>query len=183
MSATLQPVTANELLSMTDDGFRYELIKGELRKTSPSGNKHGRTASRINGSLDPFVSKNKLSAVYAAETGFLISTDPDTVRAPDVAFIAQSRLDEIGDMEGFLPCAPDFVVEVISPSDTYAEVEEKVFHWLSAGSRVVAVANGRNRTVTIYRSRTNVVILTGDDILEVNDILPGWSITIKDIFE
>ena len=146
MNTILHPVTAAELLRMPDDGFRYELIKGELKKKFPAGNKHGRVASRINGSLDPFVANNKLGAVYAAEIGFLISTDPDTVRAPDVAFVSQARLDEIGDMEGFLPCAPDLVVEVVSPSDTYSDVEEKVFEWLAAGARLVVVVNSRKRS-------------------------------------
>src|SRR5712692_7326151 len=84
-----------------------------------------------------------VKAVYAAETGFWISSDPDTVRAPDVAFVSQRRLDELGDVEGYWPGAPDLVVEVISPSDTYTEVEEKVLEWLEAGARMVVVVNPR----------------------------------------
>lgn len=182
MSATIQPVTADELLRMPDDGFRYELLKGELRKMSPAGNKHGRAASRITGSLDPYVVINGLGAVYAAETGFKISSDPDTVRAPDVAFVSQAKLDEIGEMEGFLPCAPDLVVEVISPSDSFSEVEDKVFDWLAAGSKMVVVVKASKRSVTVYRSATDVIVLKENDILDGGDVVPGWSMAIKDIF-
>jgi Uma2 family endonuclease len=118
MSTTIQPTTANDLLQMPDDGFRYELVRGELTKMSPAGNKHGRFAANITGSLVPHVKANKLGAVYAAETGFWLASEPDTVRAPDVAFVSQKRLDEVGDVDGFWPGAPDLVVEVISPSDT-----------------------------------------------------------------
>lgn len=137
MTATIQPTTANDLLRMRDDGFRYELVRGELRKMSPSGHKHGRFAGNITASLGPHAVTNKLGRVYVADAGFLLSTDPDTVRAPDVAFVSQKRLDEVGEVEGYWPGAPDLVVEVISPNDIYAEVEEKVSDWLFAGTRMV----------------------------------------------
>lgn len=109
MSTTIQPMTAEDLLKMHDDGFRYELVRGDLRKMSPAGHKRGRIAMKVATPLDSHVTVNKLGAVYAAETGFLISSDPDTVRAPDVAFMSQKRLDEVGDVEGYWPGAPDSV--------------------------------------------------------------------------
>lgn len=182
MSTAIQPMTAEDLLRMPDDGFRYELVRGELRKMSPAGHKHGRIAVKITTSLDNHVTANDLGAVYAAETGFLISTEPDTVRAPDVAFVSQRRLDEAGDVEGYWPGAPDLVIEVISPGDTYAEVEEKVLEWLEAGARMVVVVNPRKRAVTNYRSLTDIVVLTEKDTLDGGDVVPGWKIAVKDIF-
>ena len=183
MSTTVQQTTAEELLRMPDDGFRYELVRGELIKMSPAGNKHGRFAANVTTSLGPHVKANKLGAVYAAETGFWLASEPDTVRAPDVAFVSQKRLDEVGDVDGFWPGAPDLVVEVISPSDTYTEVEEKVFAWLGAGARMVVVVNPRKRAATVYRSLTDIRVLTEDDTLNGSDVVPGWTMAVKNIFD
>jgi Uma2 family endonuclease len=167
---------------MPDDGCRYELVRGELRKMSPAGHKHGRIAMKVATPLDTHVTTNNLGSVYAAETGFLISSDPDTVRAPDIAFVSQERLDRVGDVDGYWPGAPDLVVEVISPGDTYTEVEEKVLEWLDAGALMVVVINPRKHAVTVYRSLTDIVVLTENDILGGGDIVPGWKMSVKDIF-
>jgi Uma2 family endonuclease len=182
MSTTIQTTTAEDLVRTPDDGFRYELVRGELRKMSPAGHKHGRIAGNITASLGPHIVANQLGRVYVADTGFLIASDPDTVRAPDVAFVSQRRLDELGDVEGYWPGAPDLLVEVISPSDTYTEVEEKVLEWLEAGARMVVVVNPRKRAVTVYRSLTDIVVLTENDTLEGGDVVPGWRMAVKDIF-
>lgn len=149
---------------------------------SPAGHKHGRIAGNITASLGPHVVTNRLGRVYVADTGFLISSDPDTVRAPDVGFMSQRRLDEVGDVEGYWPGAPDLVVEVISPSDTYTEVEEKVFEWLGAGAHMVVVVNPRKRAVTVYRSLADIRVLTENDTLDGGDVVPGWIMLVKDIF-
>jgi Uma2 family endonuclease len=176
-------MTAEDLLRMKDDGFRYELVSGRLRKMSPAGHHHGRIIVNITTPLDQHVRTNKLGAVYAAETGFKISTDPDTVRAPDVAFISRERIDNVGDVEGYWPGAPDLVVEVISPGDIYSDVEEKVFDWLEAGTRMVVVVNPRKSIITVYRSLTEITALTEADTLDGADVVPGWKMSVKDIFE
>src|SRR4051812_16549369 len=129
--------TAADLLRMPDNGWRYELVRGELRKMTPAGGPHGRIAARLASRLDQYVEAHDLGFVYAAETGFLIATQPDTVRAPDVAFVSADHADADDDDEGFVNGAPDLVAEVVSPSDTYAAVEEKAFAWLAAGTRMV----------------------------------------------
>src|SRR3954468_6389985 len=141
MTATTQLMTAEDLLRRPDDGFRYELFRGELKKMAPAGHEHGRIAINISTPLDQHARANKLGRVYAAETGFLITSNPDTVRAPDVAFVSQERLEQVRGVKGYLPGAPDLVVEIISPNDSYTEVEEKVFDWLGAGARMVVVVN------------------------------------------
>jgi Uma2 family endonuclease len=182
MSTRTQLVTAEELLRMPDDGFRYELVCGELRKMPPAGHVHGRLAATLTASLVRDVTANQLGAVYAAETGFILRRNPDTVRAPDVAFIRQQRVQEVGDVAGYWPGAPDLAIEVVSPSDSYAEVEEKVFEWLEAGTLMVLVVNPRRRSVTVYRSLADIIVLTQNDALDGGDVVPGWTMPVKDIF-
>jgi Uma2 family endonuclease len=126
------------------------------------------------------VTANKLGVVYAAETGFQLR--PDHVRAPDVAFVRRDRVERAGDVEGFWPGAPDLAVEVISPGDTYGEVEEKVMDWLEAGTPMVMIVNPRKRAVTMYRSLTAIVILTENEMVEGQDIVPGWSLKVSALF-
>jgi len=173
---------AEELLNMPEDGFRYELVRGELKKMTPAGNEHGKITVKVTWRLAQHVEANQLGTVYAAETGFLISRDPDTVRAPDVAFVSRSRLEEVGVVEGYWPEAPDLVVEVISPNDNYSEVEEKVFDWLEAGTRMVVVVNPRQRTATTYRSSTDIRVFKEGEVLDGADVVPGWQLEIAELF-
>ncbi len=177
-----QVFTAEDLLMMPDDGFRYELVRGELIKMVPPGGEHGSVAMNIGSALHQFVKTNNLGIVYAAETGFQLERNPDTVRAPDAAFICRERAEKIGRVTGYIPGAPDLAIEVISPTDTYTEVEDKVFKWLDSGTRMVIVVNPRKRTVTIYRSRTDIRVLTENDILDGGDVVPGWTIPVREIF-
>jgi len=182
MDVVRQQVTADELLYMPDDGFRYELVRGELRRMNPAGNVHGRIAVRITWRLAQHVEENRLGIVYAAEPGFRISSNPDTVRAPDVAFVSRARIEAIGEIEGFWPEAPDLAVEVISPGDAYADVEEKVFDWLNAGTKMVAVINPRQRSATVYKSPTDIAVLAEADVLNGVDVVPGFERAVREIF-
>ena len=182
MTTQTQIHTAEGLLKMPDDGFRYELLRGELKKMSPSGHKHGKIAVRFGWRLAQYVETKGLGVVYAAETGFLLSSNPDTVLAPDVAFVSQERVEDVGDVEGYWPGAPDMAVEVISPGDTYSEVEEKAVEWLQAGARLVVVVDPRKRSVTVYRGLDNITILTEGATLEGGDVAPGWILSIQDLF-
>ena len=179
---TTQKVTAEELLHMADDGFRYELVKGELFKMPPAGYGHGVLAMDLGWRLAQHVAVNSLGQVCAAETGFQLASTPDTVRAPDVAFLSKSRVDEAGPAPGYWAGAPDLAVEVISPSDRYTEVQAKVLDWLNAGTRMVVVVNPRQLTVTVYRSLTDIMILTRNDILEGSDVVPGWTLPLEELF-
>jgi len=105
-----------------------------------------------------------------------------TVRAPDVAFVARGRFADERPLRQFPELAPDLVVEVVSPSDTAAEVEEKVQLWLDAGVRLVLVVYPSTRSVSAYRSRTDVRLLTEADLLDAGDVLPGFSCPVRDLF-
>lgn len=182
MSVTNTLITADELLHMPGDGNRYELVKGELIRMAPAGGEHGATVMNIGAPLYMHVKKNALGIVLGAETGFKLTSDPDTVRAPDVAFIHRDRIPESGIPKGYWPGAPDLAVEVISPGDTYSEVEDKVNEWLDAGTRIVIVANPRNRTLKVYRSRTDVTVLTEFDVLECGDVVLGFACKVSELF-
>ena len=182
MASIALPTTAEQLASIPDDGQRYELLDGELKVMSPAGNEHGKIALKLGWRVAAFVEQNKLGETFAAETGFLISRDPDTVRAPDFAFITQQRIDDVGPVSGYWPGAPDLVAEVVSPNDSFSEVEAKALCWLAAGTKVVWVVDPRQRHVTAYRSASNITVIGTDEILNADDLLPGWSVVVGDLF-
>jgi Uma2 family endonuclease len=182
MTTHVQRITAEELLRMPDDGMRRELVRGELHEMAPSGHTHGRVVMKFSWPLGQYVEEHDLGAVYAAETGFLLATDPDTVRAPDVSFVRRDRLALASEAKGYFPGAPDLAVEVISPGDVYTEVEEKVGEWLEAGTRMVVVINPRNRTVKVYRSVTDVHVLTEHDTFDGGDVVAGFQLSVRRLF-
>jgi Uma2 family endonuclease len=175
-------ITAEELSSLPDDGYRYELVRGELRKMPPAGGDHGSTAMNIAGPLHQYIRSHKLGQVFAAETGFVLGRNPDTVRAPDVAFVRRERIEAVGKVSGYWPGAPDLAVEVISPGDLYTEVAEKVADWLAAGTALVWVVDPRRRTVTIHAGTTQMRTLSIEDTLDGEPVVPGWRLDVVDIF-
>ena len=182
MTTQTRLMTAEELIAMPDDGYRYELVRGEIRKMAPPGAYHGKSATRVGRSLANHVDENDLGEVYIAETGFRIGSDPDHVRAPDVAFVRRERENEVGETHGYFPGPPDLAIEIISPYDIYREVDEKVQDWLDAGTRMVIVVNPRRRNVTVHLPDSVPIVLTEEDILDDGDVVPGWKIAVRTVF-
>jgi Uma2 family endonuclease len=176
------PMTAQQLMQLPDDGQRYELIKGELSVMTPAGARHGRIVNTITFLLTRHVRQHQLGAVYAAETGFKLEENPDTVRAADAAFVDRQRIPPEGEPEGYWALVPDLVVEVVSPSDPAPAVQSKVIDWLSAGCRLVWIIYPDDRTVSEYRSLRDVRILTSGGTLEGGDVLPGFSCPVSEVF-
>ena len=181
MVTTKQLMTVDDLMGVPKDGWRYELIRGEIIKMAPAGHTHGRYASRIDRRLGTYAEDNNLGESYVADAGFRLATDPDHVRVPDVAFVRRERVEAVGDAPGYFPGAPDLVVEVISPNDRYTEVDEKVADWLAAGTRMVIVVNPRNRTVKVH-TPDGMRELTETDTIDGSDVAPGWRMAVADIF-
>ena len=123
----------------------------------------------------------RLGAVYAAETGFWIEADPDTVRAPDVAFVSNARLPE-DDPDGYARFVPDLVVEVLSPSDRADKVREKVRDWLAAGVRLVWVVHPKEKSVRVYREDSSESTVAGDQALDAEPVLPGFRCSLDEVF-
>jgi Uma2 family endonuclease len=179
MTVDTRLMTAEELLAIPDDGCRYELVRGELIKMSPSGHVHGRIAARMMRSLSNYVSAKALGETYVAEAGYILSRNPDTVRAPDVSFVTKER---DRDDEGYFLGAPDLAVEVISPSDTYSEVNAKVGEYLAAGTRIVILIDPRKVSAAVHRPGAATVHVAIDDAIDGADVVPGWSLPLRELF-
>jgi len=177
-----QTTTATELYDYPAGGYRYELISGHLTMMSPAGGRHGRIAHRIAILLSKHVDDNQLGIVFAAETGFLIQTDPDTVLAPDVAFVSRARFETIVNEVQYLPLAPELAVEVLSPSDRFARIESKAFTWLDAGTKLVLVVNPDNETIHAYRCRKKIEVFDRSETIDCNEAVSDWMLVVDDVF-
>ena len=167
-------ITADELLHVRIPDKRVELVRGVLVVREPAGLRHGRVAMDLARILANHIDARGLGKVYAAATGFTLARNPDTVRAPDIAFL---RRDRIPDPEpaGFPDLAPSLVAEVVSPGDRPGEVLAKVADWLSAGTELVWVIDPGARVARIYRDDGTEQILTADQTLDGEDVVPGFS--------
>lgn len=182
MSTQKTIYTAEDLMRLSCQGKQYELVRGELVEMAPTGGRHGRVASRMNFRLREYVEGQDLGEIFAAETGFRLSRNPDTVRAPDAAFVAKDRLPPEEQLIGYPDLVPDLVVEVVFPSDSGGQVQAKVEEWLRAGARLVWVAYPETRSVVVYRALDQAMVLGQGDLLEGAPVLPGFSCPVADIF-
>lgn len=182
MSTAATPITAKQLAAMPGDGKRYELVNGELKMMSPAGGQHGRIAMRLGSMLEQHVRANRLGEVFAAETGFLLTTLPDTVRAPDAAFVNAEAFAGLDETRGFLPVAPDLVVEVVSPSDTSSDVEQKANSWIAYGVQLVLVVDPANHSIRAYREQVSIKVHFDDDVVDASDVVSGWKFAVRNVF-
>ena len=183
-AVTLAPpvvYTARDLERLSDQGYRYELVKGELRPMSPSGGPHGDATSRVSFYVNGIVYGDDLGLTFAAETGFFLEQNPDTVLAPDFAFVAKDRLPDPLP-ESYVPVVPDFAVETRSPNDTKREVSEKVDEWLTAGVRLVWVIEPKKRTITTHRLGRDARTFMAGETVDGEDVLPGLVVPLDHIF-
>jgi Uma2 family endonuclease len=176
-------MTAEELLQLPRGEFRAELINGELITMPLAGYPHGRIAARIAGPLEQFVFDKDFGAVFIADTGFKLTSNPDTVLGPDVAFVSKQRMKEIDESKVHFPGPPDLAVEVLSPGDRPNKVRTKISQWLGFGAKQVWIVDPKFRTVAIYRSLSDTTTFSGDAQLEADDILPGFRISLERIFK
>ena len=164
------------------NNVRRELVRGEVREIAPAGSNHGAVTNRFAYFLSRHVYDNDLGRVFAAETGYRLSRNPDTVRAADVSFIAKARIPKEGMPLGFWPGAPDLAVETISPGDTHEEVEEKIADYLAADTRMVVLLTPRRKTVTVHQPNANPVVLREGDVFDAANVVPGFRCNVADIF-
>jgi Uma2 family endonuclease len=173
-SASLtRPVTAEELLVMQGEG-RRELIEGVVREMPPAGGDHGTIAGEIGGLLREYRRAHG-GRIFGAETGFMLARSPDTVRAPDAAYVSEDHAKRVGASPGYWPGAPDLAVEVVSPSDTYTEVHVNALAWLAGGASVVLVVDPAARQVTRYRAADDLVVLAGEQPVDCAPAMPGFA--------
>lgn len=173
-------LTADELLHVNLPDKRTELVRGVLVVHGPAGGRHGRIAADLTWLLRAHVEQTRLGTVYAAETGFTLTRNPDTVRAPDVAFIRRERLPH-PEPAGFPALAPDLVVEVLSPNDRPGETLAKIADWLTAGTRLVWAIDPERRSARIYREDGSDATVSEDQALSGEDVLPGFTLPLNRI--
>jgi Uma2 family endonuclease len=178
---TAQPITTAEQLFQAPDLGRCELLRGELIMMSPAGSEHGMIVAEIAGILRDFVKPRALGVILGAETGFRVASNPDTVLAPDVAFIRADRVGA-GLPKGFFPGPPDLAVEVLSPNDRAGEVFAKVQDWLNAGCEFVWLVDPKTQTVTVYGGDRKAIMLSSADVLTGGELLPGFNSPVAGIF-
>jgi len=181
MTANAIATSAEELWNLPDDGNRRELVDGQLRVMAPSGAEHGRVGSTANRLLSVQVHRSGAGVTFGAETGFILGSDPDTVRAPDAAFVGQARAELVGRTVRFWPGAPDLAVEVVSPGDGSSDVQTKAVSWIAAGTTALLVLDPAQRSATVYRAGGDVHVYTDGD-LDLSDVVPGWRVAVADFF-
>ena len=175
-------LTADDLLRLSGEGVRGELIRGVLSETMPAGQEHGEIVMRLGAVLLNYIQPRRLGRLMGSDAGVWLERDPDTVREPDIAFISAeaSPLDER--VTGYTEVAPELVVEIASPGDSPRELNDKALMWLSSGVRLVWVVHPDTRAVDTHRANRPVVTLRGDQSLDGLDVLPGFTCPVSEIF-
>jgi Uma2 family endonuclease len=183
--ATKARLTAQDLWRLGERDTRRELVNGELREMAPAGGVHGRVTGRISRRLVEHVERHGGGEVLVGDVGFVLDLphDPERVRAPDVAFVATSRLPEGRLPTGFIRGAPDLAVEVLSPSDSPVDVQQKVRDYLDAGARLVWVVATEAKTATTYRADGSARLFRESDHLDGENVLPGLLIALAEVLE
>jgi Uma2 family endonuclease len=173
-------VTAEDLASFTSDEYRYELVAGRVVRMSPVGFTHGRVVIQCAALLGQHVRAHRLGVVVT-EVGFKLASNPDTVRAPDLAFIVQRRIPS-PEPRGFWSGAPDLVIEVLSPEDRAPDMRAKVLEYLASGTPAVAVIDPDREAVAVHRPARPTAVLRSCDLLDLADVVPGFSCSVQDLF-
>jgi Uma2 family endonuclease len=174
---------AEDLYALPDDGTARELQAGFLVSEPPAGGRHGDTALALGSALRRYVREHRLGRVLSNDTGFVLARDPDTVRAPDVAYVTDARWESYEDPARFLPGPPDLAVEVVSPSNSPAAMHAKVADYLAAGTRLVWVVDPEPKTVAVYRTLLAPRFLGLDGVLDGEDVVAGFTLPVAEIFE
>jgi len=173
--------TSEDLERLSADGGRYELLRGELFETAPAGYLHGVYTIRLASSVTVFIEEHDLGDATTSETGFKVALDPDTVIAPDWAFVVKERA-PTPMPKGFAPLAPDLVLETRSHSDTVKELTYQAIIWLQAGVQVVWALDPMERTLVVYRKDHSPQTLGPEDVLDGDALLPGFTYPLSRLF-
>lgn len=181
MASSSSIMTAGELIRLPSGKARYELVRGKLHTMPLSGGEHGVVAVDLLVQVATFVEQSDLGVVFAGGAGFQLEHAPDTVIAPDLAYVNRVRILRTGIPEGYLQGAPDLAVEVLSPDDSAARVKTQVEMWLSHGAREVWLVDPKKRAVSIHRPDESPVVLAENDSL-ISELLPGFSCRVSEIF-
>ena len=176
-------LTAADMLQLYSKGVRGELIRGVLCETMPAGQEHGETVTDLVLLLGNFIKPRQLGRLTASDAGVRLEREPDTVREPDIAFFSADKIPPDVRITGYAEVVPDLVVEVVSPYDGRWEVNDKARMWLGYGVALVWVVNPETRSVEVHRAGHKVAVLTGADLLDGLNVLPGFTCPVNQIFD
>lgn len=177
--ATTKLWTIADVEGLPDDGYRYELLRGELYRMPPPKVRHGVLANTFGRHIGNFVADRGLGIV-SNQSGFILQREPDTLLEPDVAFIPRPDLPE--DLDSYPDAPPALVVEIVSPSQTGPSIEQRVALYLEGGVRLVWVVDPRWRTIHVYRADGTDVVLADQDELDGEDVLPGFRLPVAQFY-
>ena len=180
--ATTRLMTIEDLEMLPDDGQHYELIDGELITMPPTGEEHNDSSLSLLRQFLTYVDETGIGQLYIATQGFVLHRDPDTLLEPDIAIVVADRLRPVEERKGYVPGWPDFVVEIVSPSDRRGRIERKICTYLDAGVRLLWLVDPIRRRVTVYRPGYAPIQYSGDDVLDGYDVLPGLSVPVSKTF-
>ena len=175
--------TDEAFMALPDDGHHYEIINGELIDMGNSGALHGYVCSLALAALAGYILPKKLGVILDSSTAFKMKNG--NKRSPDIAFFAKERLQGMAVLpSGYLEGAPDLAVEVLSPGNTVEEIEDKLTEYFENGSRLVWVIHPTQHYVLVYRSAQEPDrLLKGKDSLDGEEVIPGFSLAIADLFQ
>ena len=181
--ATTGMLTATDLARLSARGERFELIRGELKPMSPTGDEHAFVLINCARHFGNFIAEAKLGRLYGGDPGVLFSRNPDTVRAPDLMFVRAARLPLPPSDSSYVALIPDGIMEIVSPYDSMRELDEKIAEFLARGTRVALKVFPRPRTVTVYRQGQSPVVFHDTDDLVIDDLFPGFRLPVAKLFE
>ncbi len=182
-TAKTKLLTAEDLLRLSSQGVKGELIRGVLCETVSVGEEHGRIAGLFITFVNIHIRPRRLGRVGGTDVGVLIQKNPDTVREPDVYYVSAEKLPLDVRIQGYLEVIPELVVEIVSPSDQQREVNDKTLMWLALGVLMVVEVYPGERAVMVHRPGVPATTLTGDEALDGGDVLPGFSLPLSEIFD
>ena len=185
MTTTTLPklLTADDLLRLSGDGVRGELIRGALSETMPTNGEHSEVAGKLIYYLLTHILPRRLGRVGGSDAGVLLERNPDTVREPDVHYFSAERLPLEVKATGYYEIVPDLVAEITSPSARPAEVHDKIQMWLRYGVRLALELNPQTRTITAHHPDGSYTVFTENDTLDGGEVLPEFACPVRDIFE
>ncbi len=179
---TSKLLTAEDVWNMEDDGCRHELIRGELLTMSPAARPHGRYLAELTRHIGNYLADQPIAEIYAGDTGYILSRDPDLLLAPDLSVIRLENLPDEPPETGFEDLVPDLVAEVLSPSERMGRVNYKIWEYLNSGVQLVWLIDPSQKNVTIHAPNRQMQVIGIDDTLDGGEVLPEFRLPLAELF-
>jgi len=175
-------ITAEQFARIPDEpGVRRELVRGRVVRMTPGGVRHFRVITRLTKLFIEYEERSG-AAVLLLTTGCKLAEAPDTVREPDLALVRRERFREVGEIPGFYPGSPDFVVEVLSPTDRPGAIREKIAQYFDRGVRMIWVVDPERESISVHEPDREPRTLQGDDVAGGGELFPDLRCALHAVF-